>query len=71
MKSILIRVIVYPFCIIMIHFGIIMINYFHYWDNGFVSGSQLFAGIGMIVIALLFIITDVLIMIRNIRKTKK
>lgn len=65
MKSFVTRLLMYPICLAMIYLGIGMIFNFQNWDSSFISGKQLFAGIGMIAIALVYMITDILIMIQK------
>ncbi|WP_157811594.1 hypothetical protein [Lacinutrix sp. Bg11-31] len=51
----------------MIYFGVGMIGGYKNWDNSFICSKQLISGIGLIVVALVFIVSNVLILIRNNR----
>ena len=51
----------------MLYFGIGMIGGYKNWDNSFINGKQLISGIGLIAVALVFIVSDVSILIRNNR----
>lgn len=68
MKNFLIRIIFYPICLIMIYGGVYMIGNYQNWSFSFIRSKQFFSGIGLIIIALLFVISDLLIIIRKSKK---
>lgn len=70
-KSFLIRLIVYPFCFFIIYWGIEMICNYEKWSNPVISQRQFVAGIGVIIVALVFLISDILIIIKSIYKKKE
>ena len=70
-KNFFIRLFAYPFCLFIIYLGIGMITNFQSWGSGFVSGKQLIAGFEVIIIASIYIIVDILILIKEVRKSKK
>ena len=48
-----------------------MIENYQNWNSAYISGKQFMSGIGLIAFALLFIISDVLISLRNLKRIIK
>ena len=69
LKKILIRLFAYPFCLVLIYLGIEMINNYQNWNFSYISGKQFISGIGLILIVLVFLISDLLIVIRDFKKS--
>lgn len=45
-----------------------MIDNYQNWDSSYISGKQLFAGFGLIIVGCTLIITDIAIIIRDLKK---
>ena len=68
LKNLIIRMLLYPFCVFLIYWGFEMIENFQNWKNPGISGKQLISGFGLIGIAGLYLVVDLLILIRDFRK---
>ena len=55
----------------MIYMGIEMIANFQNWEKGYIGPKQLFGGIAMIIIASIYLIVDIIIIIKELIKSRK
>jgi len=70
LKTLIIRILLYPFCVFLIYMGFEMIENYQNWKNPAISGKQLISGFGVIGIAGLYLVVDLLIIIRDFRKSR-
>lgn len=66
--KILFKIAIYIICILMIFGGLYMIKVWPSYDNSYLNSKQIISGIGIISVALVFIISDLLINIINRKK---
>ncbi len=65
LKSILIRFLAYPFCVFMICIGFQMIFETPNYKHEFLKSKAIISGVGLIIVALVYIITDIIIIVKK------
>ena len=59
--KILFKIFIYVICVLFIIGGVYMIKTFPSYERSFLNGKQFISGLGLIIVGLIYLVTDILI----------